>query len=526
MSLPRQPLKDIANRQDTHIAFPKQQEQLLCDEHRIPVKLMTAVKDGPNGYSKKYYVCSHETPCDFFLPFTQTEGKHPPSNDSNVSDAIRATFPEDKHSPMLKTTAESIKAIEASLSEGLSKLSIKSSAADLAELDASASKCTATAKPSFASIRIPKKKPMDRPVSENNSDTAKQNPTCGAVLNAAPVKPLHLTRPEPPPLPPRPQFNTSNSHLVTNGQTGSRASRLGPLAAAAMDEGLRACYDALWRDPAPLAVPAGLRLELFPHQRASVAWMAAREGGPAPHGGVLADDMGLGKTIQLIALVLASPPPPARDRAAACAARSTLLVCPKSVLRQWAAEIGRAAPELRVYEYSGAGRRGPATTPARPARLPSPPVPCRVLCAAAQLRPRISAAADSRARSARAARPPSPPRVAGVSLRSPRPGPRVPVLGCARPARPTRTPRPHLHPPLRAAPAIRPKSGAAGLLRIRRRVGLGEGGGGGLTRPAWRMPGPRRRRRQAAVGGGAFRLRRGTPGPHTDGHVGGSNAAL
>lgn len=66
-------------------------------------------------------------------------------------------------------------------------------------------------------------------------------------------------------------------------------------------------------------------------------------------GGILADDMGLGKTLQSITWLLwlrerraqavdsdGSPPPP------------SLVVCPKSVLDVWAAEMAKCAPQLRV----------------------------------------------------------------------------------------------------------------------------------------------------------------------------------
>ena len=49
----------------------------------------------------------------------------------------------------------------------------------------------------------------------------------------------------------------------------------------------------------------GLALELFPHQRDSLAWMLRSERrADGPHGGILADEPGLGKTITLIAAVL------------------------------------------------------------------------------------------------------------------------------------------------------------------------------------------------------------------------------
>src|SRR5690606_37938788 len=57
-------------------------------------------------------------------------------------------------------------------------------------------------------------------------------------------------------------------------------------------------------------------------------------------GGVLADDMGLGKTLQALCVL--------RGRA--------LVICPKSVVYNWAAEIQRFRPDLTVTIYHGARR--------------------------------------------------------------------------------------------------------------------------------------------------------------------------
>jgi SNF2 family DNA or RNA helicase len=83
------------------------------------------------------------------------------------------------------------------------------------------------------------------------------------------------------------------------------------------------------------------------YQLGGVEWMArlAARG----LGGILADEMGLGKTLQSLALVLAlrrlEPGKPA------------LVICPKSLLGNWAAEAGRFTPSLRVRMIRGAGRQ-------------------------------------------------------------------------------------------------------------------------------------------------------------------------
>jgi superfamily II DNA or RNA helicase len=87
---------------------------------------------------------------------------------------------------------------------------------------------------------------------------------------------------------------------------------------------------------APL--PADLAADLRPYQRAGVSWLAfLRDAGL---GAVLADDMGLGKTLQALAAV--------RGR--------TLVVCPRSVVHNWAAEIRRFRPGLRASIYHGPRR--------------------------------------------------------------------------------------------------------------------------------------------------------------------------
>ncbi len=97
--------------------------------------------------------------------------------------------------------------------------------------------------------------------------------------------------------------------------------------------------------------PPGLAAALRPYQRRGVTWLAAMA--RLGLGAVLADDMGLGKTLQLLALELhertgtgeGSPPP-----------GPTLLVCPTSLVGNWAAEAARFTPALRVHVHHGPGR--------------------------------------------------------------------------------------------------------------------------------------------------------------------------
>jgi superfamily II DNA or RNA helicase len=87
---------------------------------------------------------------------------------------------------------------------------------------------------------------------------------------------------------------------------------------------------------APL--PAGVDATLRHYQQRGVDWLCfLRDAGL---GAVLADDMGLGKTLQAI-----------------CAMKGrTLVVCPRSVVHNWAAEITRFRPGLKHAIYHGPKR--------------------------------------------------------------------------------------------------------------------------------------------------------------------------
>jgi len=87
-----------------------------------------------------------------------------------------------------------------------------------------------------------------------------------------------------------------------------------------------------------LAIPGDVTAELRAYQQVGVNWLGFLR--DAELGGVLADDMGLGKTLQTL-----------------CALRGrVLVVCPKSVVYNWQAEIARFRPGLRTAIYHGSGR--------------------------------------------------------------------------------------------------------------------------------------------------------------------------
>jgi non-specific serine/threonine protein kinase len=97
------------------------------------------------------------------------------------------------------------------------------------------------------------------------------------------------------------------------------------------------------RSPEELAkVDPGRELQgtLRPYQQVGVRWLHLLSG--LGLGACLADDMGLGKTIQVLSLLLVLRRPPNAKR------RPSLLVAPASLLANWAAEIERFAPGLKV----------------------------------------------------------------------------------------------------------------------------------------------------------------------------------
>lgn len=88
----------------------------------------------------------------------------------------------------------------------------------------------------------------------------------------------------------------------------------------------------------PPELPEGLNATLRPYQLQGVAWLQFLQ--KAGLGGVLADDMGLGKTLQALCVL----------------EKGALVVCPTSVLPNWAAELSRFRPGLKVCVYHGPNR--------------------------------------------------------------------------------------------------------------------------------------------------------------------------
>lgn len=98
----------------------------------------------------------------------------------------------------------------------------------------------------------------------------------------------------------------------------------------------------------PQPLPQGFQGELRPYQKAGVDWLHFLH--EYHFGGILADDMGLGKTVQALVFLQSL-----KERGEA--QRASLLVVPKSLLVNWQREAARFTPQLRVLEFTGAGRR-------------------------------------------------------------------------------------------------------------------------------------------------------------------------
>lgn len=102
-----------------------------------------------------------------------------------------------------------------------------------------------------------------------------------------------------------------------------------------------------------IAVPTSLQAELRDYQRDGFKWMVRLSEWGA--GACLADDMGLGKTVQTIAFLLhkATKGP-------------SLVVCPASVMLNWANELNRFAPSLEIKILNESSDRDALLSCAKP----------------------------------------------------------------------------------------------------------------------------------------------------------------
>lgn len=137
------------------------------------------------------------------------------------------------------------------------------------------------------------------------------------------------------------------------------AAQAGFLDASLREQGHTVQAPAAWRErvaqqtgTALQACPPLGTLEsiLRPYQKQGVAWIRfLRDHG---FGGILADEMGLGKTLQVLAHCASL-----HGSTGTKPAHPTLIVCPTSLVTNWAAEAARFAPGLRVLVISGPQRQ-------------------------------------------------------------------------------------------------------------------------------------------------------------------------
>lgn len=90
-------------------------------------------------------------------------------------------------------------------------------------------------------------------------------------------------------------------------------------------------------------VPDSLIRTMRGYQRYGYKWLRTLES--CGFGGILADDMGLGKTLQMISVFLA-----AKTEEKDC---TSLIICPASLVYNWAAEFEKFAPQLKICTVAG-----------------------------------------------------------------------------------------------------------------------------------------------------------------------------
>ncbi|KAI0018828.1 SNF2 family N-terminal domain-containing protein [Xylariomycetidae sp. FL0641] len=96
-------------------------------------------------------------------------------------------------------------------------------------------------------------------------------------------------------------------------------------------------------------LPTFLTVTLYKHQEMALSWMRNMEADERKKGGILGDDMGLGKTVSTLALIVSNPAPHGQ-------AKTTLIIGPLSLLKQWEREIAqklKVEHRLSTYTYHG-----------------------------------------------------------------------------------------------------------------------------------------------------------------------------
>ena len=94
-------------------------------------------------------------------------------------------------------------------------------------------------------------------------------------------------------------------------------------------------------------LPPGFQGELRPYQKVGYNWL--RFLNEFSLGGCLADDMGLGKTVQTLAMLAWESQVEKRG--------TSLIIMPTSLIYNWEMEAAKFAPELKILNYTGTGRK-------------------------------------------------------------------------------------------------------------------------------------------------------------------------
>ncbi|KAI8089782.1 SNF2 family N-terminal domain-containing protein [Halteromyces radiatus] len=116
--------------------------------------------------------------------------------------------------------------------------------------------------------------------------------------------------------------------------------------------------------------PDGLKVNLLEHQKIGFQWMTKQELS-INKGGMLTDDMGLGKTVQALSIIVSrksedhappsdmlnmTPMQRAKRPVQSIKVKTTLVICPVSLMEQWAQEVRYKTENLSVYVYHGSRR--------------------------------------------------------------------------------------------------------------------------------------------------------------------------
>jgi non-specific serine/threonine protein kinase len=159
------------------------------------------------------------------------------------------------------------------------------------------------------------------------------------------------------------RFRAVEAAAATGGLPFSTAMRL--VAGVSVDDGEGAAPDPEWSEVAAgpwlaqtlrgLRSPTGLarvdpgsalHATLRPYQQAGVRWLYLLH--RLGLGACLADDMGMGKTIQVLSLLLVLKQESSLKRPEPGTPMGSILVAPASLLANWAAEVERFAPTIKM----------------------------------------------------------------------------------------------------------------------------------------------------------------------------------